>query len=223
MTARQASQHDSPGEAAGSPGPFGRVRGGLAVTACGLVLAACSATGSNQPSPAAGSATSDPVTAAVPVESNPPGDIPDTIAYVAFRLPDGSAQFTHPEGWTQTPVLGGVTFTDKLNSVTVTVSMGAVPTVEQVRRQVVPTLGGPGRAAGVWTVDPVTLPAGPAVRVVWRVNSEPDAVTGKVYRDEVESYFVGAAGRVVRMDLAGAVGSDNVDPYRTMTQSLRLP
>jgi hypothetical protein len=116
----------------------------------------------------------------------------------------------------------GVRFAEKLNSITVTTAAGAAPTVATVRAQVVPQLAGPGRAAQVGAVDSVTLPAGPAVRLTWRVNSEPDPVTGKIYRDEVVTYLVGSAGRVVRMDLSGAVGSDNADPYRIMSQSLKL-
>ena len=50
----------------------------------------------------------------------------------------------------------------------------------------------------------------------------PDPVTGKVYRDEVEEYLVYHAGRLVRMDLYGPVGADNVDAYRTMSQSLAI-
>ena len=60
------------------------------------------------------------------------------------------------------------------------------------------------------------------VHIVYRRNSAPDSVTNKVYRDEVEEYDVFADGRLVRMDLYGPVGADNVDAYRTMSQSLRI-
>ncbi|MDQ6945423.1 MAG: hypothetical protein M3256_03930 [Actinomycetota bacterium] len=159
---------------------------------------------------------------AAPVESSPPGDIPDTVAYPSWTSPDGKTTFVHPEGWSQTTVPGGVTFTDKLNSVTVTSSPGVPPTVASVDSQVNPTLGGPGRATKVVRTEAATLPAGPAVRITWQVNSLPAEVTGKVYRDEVMTYLVGQGGRVVRMDLSGAIGSDNVDPYRKMSQSLVL-
>ena len=71
-------------------------------------------------------------------------------------------------------------------------------------------------------VDSVTLPAGPAVRVVYRRNSAPDPVTGRQVRDEVESFLVAAPGHPVRLDLFGPVGADNVDAYRTISESLRL-
>jgi hypothetical protein len=57
---------------------------------------------------------------------------------------------------------------------------------------------------------------------VFRRNSDADPVTGKVYRDEVQEYVVFRSGRLVRMDLYGPVGADNVDAYRTMSQSLRI-
>ncbi len=195
--------------------------GGLVISAA--LLAGCGASGAKGSAPVAraspGAGSASPVTAA-PAEVNPAGDIPDTVAYVPWASPDGKTTFVHPEGWAQTTLPDGVTFTDKLNSVTVTTSPGAPPTVAEVQAQVVPNLGGPGRATSISRTETVSLPAGPAVRVTWQVNSPPDAVTGKVYRDEVMTYLVGSAGRVVRMDLSGAVGSDNVDPYRKMSQSL---
>lgn len=205
----------------------------VAVTACGsssrtagpapaAAAAASPASGAVTGSGATGSATAAPGGGTpAAVESNPPGDIPDTVAYVPYTGLAG-VSFTHPEGWAQSAVPGGIRFTDKLNGVTVTLAAGAVPTVAQVRSQVVPTLGGTGRATDVSSVDAATLPAGRGVRVVWRVNSAPDPVTGRIYRDEVVTYLVGDGRRVARLDLSGAVGSDNVDPYRTMSQSLKL-
>jgi hypothetical protein len=71
-------------------------------------------------------------------------------------------------------------------------------------------------------VTKVSLPGGTGVRIVFRRNSDPDPVTGKVFRDEVEEYLVYTSGRLVRMDLYGPVGADNVDAYRTMSRSLRI-
>jgi hypothetical protein len=162
-----------------------------------------------------------PATAA-PVESNPPGDIPDTTHYVTWSSPDGKVQFNHPEGWAQTSVTDGVRFSDKLNSVTLTTSTGAPPTVAGTQSRVVPGLAAGGGAVQIMSLGTATLRAGNAVKLIWRVNSAPDPITGRVYRDEVVTYLVGSSNRVVRMDLSGAVGSDNVDPYRTMSDSLRV-
>jgi len=38
----------------------------------------------------------------------------------------------------------------------------------------------------------------------------------------VREYLVWRGGRDVRFDLFGPVGADNVDAYRTMSESLRL-
>jgi hypothetical protein len=71
-------------------------------------------------------------------------------------------------------------------------------------------------------VATVTLPSGSGVRIVYRRNSPPDAVTGRQYRDEVERYEIVAHGSEVILELFGPVGADNVDAYRTMSQSLRF-
>ena len=53
------------------------------------------------------------------MESNPPGDIPDNLAFVKYTNKQGGYSFTHPEGWAQTGSGTQVRFTDKLNGVAV--------------------------------------------------------------------------------------------------------
>ena len=72
------------------------------------------------------------------------------------------------------------------------------------------------------SVAAVSLPSGAGVRIVYRRNSAPDPITGRQYRDEVERYEVAAGGRELAVELFGPVGSDNVDAYRIMIQSLKL-
>lgn len=161
--------------------------------------------------------------APVPVESNPPGDIPDNLAFVPYRNAAGGYSFTHPEGWAQTGKGTQVQFTDKLNGVAVDVSSASkAPTVASAKSTIVPQLQRSVPAFEQRSVSTVTVPAGPGVRIVFRRNSEPDPVTGKVYRDEVEEYLVFKGGTQVAMDLYGPVGADNVDAYRTMSQSLSI-
>lgn len=159
----------------------------------------------------------------MPVESTPPGDIPDNLAFVRYANRSGHYAFTHPEGWARTGHGTQVRFTDKLNGVTV-VSLPArrAPTVAGARRADVARLKATRPAFRLGTVQPVSLPGGSGVHLVFRANSAADPVTGRVYRDEVEEYVVFHAGRLVRMDLYGPVGADNVDAYRTMSQSLRI-
>ena len=159
--------------------------------------------------------------APVPVESNPPGDIPDNLAFVTYHNKTGGYSFTHPEGWARTGSGARVRFTDKLNGVAVdSLQARKAPTVSSARSNDVPRLKASVPAFELRGISKVSLPAGQGVRIVFRRNSRPDPVTGKAYRDEVEEYIVYRAGHLVRMDLYGPVGADNVDAYRTMSQSL---
>jgi hypothetical protein len=161
--------------------------------------------------------------APVPVEENPPGDIPDDLAFVPYRNAAGGYAFTYPEGWARREAGTSVTFTDKLNGIDAqTAGAPGAPTVRAVRQAVVPRLKQTQPAFELRTVEAVTLPAGSGVKVVYRRNSTPDAVTGRQVRDEVESYLVGKGRRALRLDLYGPVGADNVDAYRTISQSLVL-
>jgi hypothetical protein len=161
--------------------------------------------------------------APVPVEKNPPGDIPDNLAFVPYTNRSGGYSFTHPEGWARTGSGVRVRFTDKLNGVTAeSVTATQAPTVASARSNDVARLKSSVPAFELRDISAVTLPAGKGVHIVFRRNSDADPVTGKVYRDEVEEYDVFRAGKLVRMDLYGPVGADNVDAYRTMSQSLSL-
>lgn len=159
----------------------------------------------------------------MPAEKNPPGDIPDNLAFVAYTNAAGRYTFTHPEGWSETTNGSTVTFTDKLNGVqALTGGATAPPTVASAKSQDVPALRSSQAAFELRDVQAVTIPAGKGVKIVYRRNSAPDAVTGRQYRDEVERYEIVAHGREVIVELFGPVGADNVDAYRTMIQSLRL-
>ncbi|MCU1672992.1 MAG: lipoprotein [Frankiales bacterium] len=176
--------------------------------------------GSTVPSPASTGAAQQ---GAIPVEKNPPGDIPDNLAFVAYNNTTGKYTFTHPEGWAETTRGSTVTFTDKLNGVQVLTGSRTTPaTVGSAKQQDVPALSGSQAAFELRGVTSVKVPAGTGVRIVYRRNSAPDPVTGRQYRDEVERYEIVGGGREVVMELFGPVGSDNVDAYRTMIQSLRL-
>ena len=159
----------------------------------------------------------------VPVENNPPGDIPDNLAFIRYANKLGGYSFTHPEGWARTGHGVQVRFTDKLNGVTAESAPAAqAPTVSTAKASEVPRLRASVPAFQLRDINAVTLPAGRGVHIVFRRNSDPDPVTGKVFRDEVEEYAVFSHGRLIRIDLYGPVGADNVDAYRTMSQSLKL-
>lgn len=116
-----------------------------------------------------------------------------------------------------------MTLTDKLNGIQAgTSGAPTAPTVATVRQQVMPRLQQTQPAFELKTIEPVTLPAGQGVRVAYRRNSSPDPVIGRQVSDEVESYLVAGSARSLRLDLFEPVGADNVDAYRTISQSLRL-
>jgi hypothetical protein len=159
----------------------------------------------------------------VAAESNPPGDIPDNLAFVAYSNTSGAYGFKHPEGWAETESGATVTFTDKLNGVHAEPGPDtAPPTVSSARSKDVPALTRSQPAFELRGVTAVTEPGGSGVRIVYRRNSQPDPVTGRQYRDEVERYELVSHGKEVVIELYGPVGADNVDAYRTMVQSLRL-
>lgn len=178
---------------------------------------------SSDPSSSPSAAAAGTGQKAVPAEKNPPGDIPDNLAFVPYRNTAGSYSFTHPEGWSETTRGSTVTFTDKLNGVQAMVgSETTAPTVDGARQRDVPTLSRTQAAFELRGVTAVQEPGGQGVRIVYRRNSAPDAVTGRQYRDEVERYELVQNGREVVVELFGPVGADNVDAYRTMIRSLRL-
>ena len=160
---------------------------------------------------------------AVPAEKNPPGDIPDNVAYVAYTNAAGKYTFTHPEGWSETTTGSTVTYTDKLNGVQVLLGkLTTAPTVDSAKQRDVPALRSSQAAFELRNVTAATVPGGRGVRIVYRRNSAPDPVTGRQYRDEVERYELVSDGREVIVELFGPVGSDNVDAYKTMITSLKL-
>lgn len=69
------------------------------------------------------------------------------------------------------------------------------------------------------TVEP--RKAGSAVLITYRADSAPNSVTGKVVSQDVQRYEFFNNGKTVTLTLSAPVGSDNVDPWRTVTDSFR--
>lgn len=157
--------------------------------------------------------------APVAPELNPVGDIPDAQVYVPFTVPDGSFTLSIPEGWAQTVDGTAVTFTDKLNTVRLDARpAAAAPTPDSVTRDEMQSVQTTN--AG-FAVELVTRRAGDAVLVTYEVASAPNPVAGRAGTDAVERYSFWRAGHEVVLTLSGPVGADNVDPWRTITDSLQ--
>jgi hypothetical protein len=57
--------------------------------------------------------------------------------------------------------------------------------------------------------------------VTYLARGAADPVTGKARLDEVERYLFVHRGHEAVVTLSGPKGADNVDPWRTITDSLR--
>jgi len=93
--------------------------------------------------------------------------------------------------------------------------------VSTARRTTVAALSHATLAFRMQLVPSVTLPGGPAVEIVYQVNSPPNAVTGRQYRLVIERFEFFSRGRGAVLSLSSAVGSDNVDPWRIVSESFR--
>ena len=155
-------------------------------------------------------------------EISPAGDIPDNQAYVPYSPQGGGYTVSVPEGWSRTSSPGGVTFTDKLNSVQISSGpASAAPTVATTKSEVVPMLSSSVKGFANAQVSTVQRSAGSAVLVTYDASSAPDPVTGKSTTDAVERYAFFHNGREVVLTLSGPKGADNVDPWMTVTDSLK--
>jgi hypothetical protein len=178
-------------------------------------------TGTTQSPSAPGSASTAPSNP-VATESNPPGDIPDNQAYVAFQPSGGGFSVKVPEGWARSTAGATTTFGDKLNHIQVGTSAATVaPTTQSVTSQIVPTLQRQVPKFAMGKISEVTRPAGKAVLITYQGDSSADPVTGKVVRDAFEQYLFFKGGKVLSVTLTGPTNADNVDPWKIVTESVR--
>lgn len=191
------------------------VAGGAAVVG---VLAGCAAT----TSPAGEQSTRPPSTGPTSqvAESNPPGDIPDNQAFVAYTAADQSYTVKYPEGWARTDSGATVVFSDKYNSMTVAPHNGFYQPTEAYARTVeMPEIAATTTGFTPGQVSTVTRPAGQVVLITYQGDSAPSPVTGKSVTQDVQRYEYARNGRGVVVTLAAPAGSDSVDPWRTITDS----
>jgi hypothetical protein len=187
--------------------------------------AATSSSGTSPSGTAAGTASGGTAPGAAPAaagtETPPPGDIPDSTVYLPYRAPAGQYQVKVPEGWARTVTGGGISFTDKLNTISVTVVSAKAPTLASARTVEVPKIQGAVRHFTLAGIGTVQRPAGSVVLIRYSADSQPDPVTGKVYPDAVERYEFSRNGLEAIVTVSGPKGADNVDPWRTVTSSFR--
>lgn len=154
-------------------------------------------------------------------ETNPPGDIPDSQAFVTYTSPAGFS-LKVPEGWALTQRPDGASFADKYGSIEISLATAAsAPTSEQARQEELAKLVKSGRAVRISATRRVTLPAGPALLIVYTSNSEPNAVTDKQIRLENNRYLFYRAGHEAALTLSAPAGADNADQWQLMARSFR--
>jgi hypothetical protein len=155
-------------------------------------------------------------------EVNSAGDIPDDQVFVPYKPPSKAFEVSVPEGWAQTSNGGAITFTDKLNSITISsTSSQSAPTVQSATSNEVPQIESSVQNYSAGDVTTVQRSAGDAVLITYEADSAKDPVTGKVVRDAVERYEFFRNGTEVILTLSGPVGADNVDPWKIVTDSFK--
>jgi hypothetical protein len=186
--------------------------GATGAAAALTILAACGGSSGSSAS------TKTPPTSAA-AEVSPAGDISDTQAYVPYSPATGGFTVSVPEGWARTDLANGAVFSDKFNSIRIEqTAAAAAPTIASVQTEVVPQITAAGGSA-VSAPSPVTRKAGEAIRITYLQDSAPDATTGKRVTLAVERYLFGKNGSLVSITLSAPKGSDNVDPWKTITDS----
>jgi hypothetical protein len=158
---------------------------------------------------------------AVQAEKNPPGDIPDNQVFVSYRSPFGFT-LQVPEGWSRADRPDGVRFFDKYNIIDIDVAQSAAaPNADSVRSREAAALASGEHAVEIASVKDVKLRGGPAVRIVYTANSEPNPVTNKQIRLEHERFIFFKDGKAATADFAAPAGADNADQWRLMANSFR--
>jgi hypothetical protein len=181
--------------------------------ALAILLGACSSAPVSG-SPVSGSKATAVATAAPEVAVA--GDIPDSQAFVAYASPDGYS-IKVPEGWARSTDGAATVFTDKFNTIRIeTTAASTAPTVDSVKTDLAPVAASSkGYAAGKITA--LSRKAGTVIVASYMQDSAPNAVTSKTIRLDVERYAFWKAGKAAVVTLSSAAGSDNVDPWKIVT------
>lgn len=155
-------------------------------------------------------------------EVNPPGDIPDSQVFVEYISSQGRYELQVPEGWARTTDGTNVTFTDKLDGLSMAVSSApAPPDPKSIRAAQAKTLQETGRAVKIRQIKEVRVSGKPAVLLTYECNSEPNPVTSKQVRVENEVYFFYRDGKLAALRLWAPLGADNVDQWKLISESFK--
>ncbi|MDQ6767967.1 MAG: hypothetical protein M3Z41_09190 [Candidatus Eremiobacteraeota bacterium] len=141
--------------------------------------------------------------------TNPPGDIPDTQAFVVYASPQGYA-ILFPEGWSQTREGATVTFRSQFDGEQIGLQKPADPAA---------TVRGHFADARDLSVRHVTIQGRPVTVVTFTSQSKADPVTGRSLRLDNAAYFFTTGSRQAVLALWAPRGSDNADQWRKISES----
>ncbi len=165
--------------------------------------------------------TADAAERPIAAEHNPPGDIPDTQAFVTYDSPEGFT-IKVPEGWARVDASGSVQFSDKYNTINIVVArQAAVPTPASVKVAQAPEIESAGRAVKLGKIKEVKVASGSAILITYTSNSEPNQVTNKQVRLEHDRYLFYKDGKLASLDMSAPQGADNVDDWLLMANAFR--
>ncbi|MDQ2663828.1 MAG: hypothetical protein M3Y18_07335 [Candidatus Eremiobacteraeota bacterium] len=154
-----------------------------------------------------------PVGVATPnsAQTNPPGDIPDTQAFVHYSAPGGYGVL-YPEGWSQSGTRNDTTFVSNFDGERIAMELPSDPAATV--RRMFPS----ARAIHVHTSTIHGLPIDSAT---FTAQSQPDRVTGRRIALEEAAYFFRKKSREAVLVVWAPSGSDNVDQWKKISESFR--
>lgn len=143
--------------------------------------------------------------------------------FVAWSPKGGGYTVKVPEGWSRSTHGPATVFTDKFNSIRAEHRASATaPTVASVRSVDLPAIKARSQGFALVKLATVQRKGGRAVLAEYKADSAPNQVTGKAALLDVQRYAFYRPGRgEVVLTLSGVSGADNVDPWRTVTDSFR--
>jgi hypothetical protein len=193
---------------------WGLLAGAVAVAGCGSSTTHVAVPGATTTTTGAGAVNPNGT------EVLPPGDIPDNQVFVVYSPASGGYSIQYPQGWPQRVSGRTSTFSQNFNRIEITTTKSSTRRTEaSARTSDVPKL----RALAGFKlvkIDSVKRAAGDAIRIAYAAASTTDPVTGKRVALDVERYLFWHNGTLASITLSSPKGSDNVDPWKTVTDSL---
>ena len=153
-------------------------------------------------------------------EAHPVGGIPDNQVFATYSSPAGGYQLQVPEGWARTTTGTDVSFVDKYDGASVSITvMAPTSSLDQEEIGQASALKESGKAVQVKQVSRVRIAGGPAILMVYESNSAPGPVTNKEVRLENDRYLISNNDMLAVVTLWAPLGTDNADQWNLIANS----